>query len=214
MPTGERPAAGCTPADGGDGTVGLADRTGGGAPAANQTKGEPLPPAPGHTFPDDALGPVSGLDPDEMRLGAADPQAPSHPAGGRRPDHESSFVEVAVQDGSAQRTPGSQGSPEEPLGTDHDGAAQRTRGAQGSPEEPPGTDHDGSATRMTTGLIDTSTPSTSAGDARGVPVTSKDAAAGHHRDGFQRAWRLDAAGVSRSICGQLLTVHRSSPSSS
>ena len=192
MPTGERPSAGCTPADEGDGTVGLADRTGGGAPAANQTKGEPLPPAPGYTFQDDALGPVSGLDPDEMRIGAADPQAPSHPAGGRRPDHVSSFVEVAVQNGTAQRA----------------------RGSQGSPEEPFGTHHDCSAARMTTGLIDTSTPSTSAGDARGVTGYLEGRRSGHHRDGFQRAWRPDAAGVSRSICGQLLTVHRSSPSSS
>ena len=68
VPTGEQPGAGSTPADEGDGTVGLADRTDGGAPAANQTKVEPLPPSPGHTSPVDAPGPVSGLDPDEMRM--------------------------------------------------------------------------------------------------------------------------------------------------
>ncbi len=156
VPTGEQPGAGSTPADEGDGTVGLADRTDGGAPAANQTKVEPLPPSPGHTSPVDAPGPVSGLDPDEMRIGAADPQAPSHPAGGRRPDHGSSYVEVAAQDG----------------------AAQRARGSQGVPEEPIGTDHDGSAARMSAGPDDTPTSSTCAGDARGVPVASQDAAAG------------------------------------
>ena len=105
VPTGEQPGAGSTPGDEGDGIVGLADRTGGGAPAANQTKVEPLPPTPEHTSPDVAPGPVSGLNPDEMRIGAADPQAPSHPAGGRRPDHGSSYVEVAVEDGSAAATP-------------------------------------------------------------------------------------------------------------
>ena len=155
VPTGEQPGAGSTPGDEGEGIVGLADRTGGGAPAANQSKVEPVPPTPEHTSPDVAPGPVSGLDPEEMRIGAADPQAPSHPAGGRRPDHGSSYVEVAVEDGNAQRARGSQGVPAEPIGTDHDASAARM-----SPAD------------------DTSTSSTSAGAARGVPVASQDAAEG------------------------------------
>ena len=155
VPTGEQPGAGSTPADEGDGTVGLADRTAGGAPAANQTKVEPVPPTPGHTAPDVASGPVGGLDPDELRIGAADPQAPSHPAGGRRPDHGSSYDEAVVEDGTAQRARGSQGVPAEPIGSDHDAAAVRMRPAE-----------------------DTSTSFTSAGDARGVPVAAQDAAEG------------------------------------
>ena len=51
VPRGDEPGASTTQYDDGKGTVGLADRIGGGAPDTNQAKAEPMPPTPGHADP-------------------------------------------------------------------------------------------------------------------------------------------------------------------
>ncbi|HVE74765.1 MAG TPA: hypothetical protein VNA30_06760 [Mycobacteriales bacterium] len=47
--------------------------------AANQAKSEPMPPSSSHVEPESAP-----TDPGDMSVGAGDPQAPSHDAGGER----------------------------------------------------------------------------------------------------------------------------------
>ena len=129
VPTGEEPGGGSNPSDDGKGTVGLADRTAGGSPAANQIKVEPIPPTSGHPSPDAAPGAVSGLDLDAMNVGATDPQAPSHPAGGDRPDHGPSYAELPAADEVAQRARGPQDKPDEPI---RNRSAARTSGPSAS----------------------------------------------------------------------------------
>jgi hypothetical protein len=64
----------------GDGPVTLADRTkpgGQGSPDTNQAKTEPMSPTPDHPEP------LAAPDLADMSVGAADPQAPSHPSAAR-----------------------------------------------------------------------------------------------------------------------------------
>lgn len=51
VPRGDEAGASTTQFDDGQGTVGLGDRLGGGAPDTNQGKAEPMPPTPGSTDP-------------------------------------------------------------------------------------------------------------------------------------------------------------------
>ena len=83
--------------------------------AANQGKTEPMPPSGAHDDPDAAPAPttVDRPDLDSMNVGAADPQAPSHPAAAGFTETE---VTTAGPEGPAQgstgmafRAPGSDG---------------------------------------------------------------------------------------------------------
>ena len=71
-----------------------ADREMPGSHAANQTKTESMPPTQGHADPDAAPAPSSVETPDleAMNVGAADPQAPSHPSAGEPGDPTHSGV--------------------------------------------------------------------------------------------------------------------------
>lgn len=160
LPHGDEPGADSTPYADGEGTVGLADRLGKGAPDTNQGKVEPVPPTPNHTDPESSGGGVTaeGLDLDDMSLGAGDAQLPSHPDGGARPDHSSTALEEVADSGTAQRASMSQGVAAEPVGTDRDASADRML-----------EHHAG-----TTGPTSADSP----GDAHGVPVASHDSAQG------------------------------------
>ena len=174
VPTGNEPGADSTPAADGEGVVDVGDRTAGGSPAANQAKTEPMPPTAAHDDPDEAE-PATADVPDlgSMNVGAADPQAPSHPAaapagdraGGGLPveapaagPEQRDAVATAPQDtsGSAYRAPGSDGVPGagETVETDVETSAARTDVA-GSPHTESG-----------------------AGDAAGVPVVSEERSPG------------------------------------
>ncbi|MCU1693529.1 MAG: hypothetical protein JWM64_2620, partial [Frankiales bacterium] len=63
VPHGDEPGASTTQFDDGEGTVGLGDRLGGGAPDTNQGKAEPMPPTPGHGDP---VGTAPHTDPPEV----------------------------------------------------------------------------------------------------------------------------------------------------
>jgi hypothetical protein len=133
-----------------------------GSHAANQSKTEPMPPTQDHADPDAAPEPstVEVPDLDRMNVGAADPQAASHPAVGRRAPVPSvtPALGATAQDssGAAYRAPGSLGTtgPDEQIETDVERSARNvdTAGASGAPSGP--------------------------GDAAGVPVVSGEAAPG------------------------------------
>jgi hypothetical protein len=82
LPRDDEPGGESTPLDTeGAGPVGLEDRTRTdekGSPATNQGKAEPIPPTPGHGDPAAPAAEPPTLA--QMNVGAADPQAPSHPA--------------------------------------------------------------------------------------------------------------------------------------
>lgn len=65
-----------------------------GSEAANQSKTEAMPPTQGHADPAAAPEPTSveTADLESMNVGAADPQAPSHPAAGEPGDPAQSGV--------------------------------------------------------------------------------------------------------------------------
>ena len=166
-PASQDEAASASTPDGGDGPVGLSDRTAGGSPAANQGKTEPYPPTAGHRAPAGSSGRTpggeapTGLPPAELAVGAGDPQAPSHPAASTRP-----FTDVASGPGPsargvAQRAPGQQGVAEEPIETDHAASAASIRAAAPAAM-----------------FSDAPNSSRTPGDASSVPVASHDAAEG------------------------------------
>ena len=174
VPTGSEPGADSTPAADGEGVVDVGDRTDGGSPAANQSKTEPMPPTAAHDDPDGAE-PASVEVPDlgSMNVGAADPQAPSHPAAGPAGDRADAGLPVdAAAAGPEQREPVAAGP------QDTTGAAYRAPGSDGQPGagETVGTDVDTSAARTNVeGSPDTES---GAGDAAGVPVVSEERSPG------------------------------------
>ena len=87
QPRGSEPGAGSTPAADGADVADSGDRTGAGAPAANQSKTEPMPTGAGDEGAPTKAEPVLP-DLDDMNVGAADPQAPNHPAAGRSQEEE------------------------------------------------------------------------------------------------------------------------------
>lgn len=193
QPHGDQPGVHNTPDDEqGEGTVGLQDRTGPGtgAPAANQAKAEPMPPAPGHRDPAAPLEPPSL---DEMTVGSADPQSPRHPAasgsdlaaatqvaaapgelGGRgtAPAEQRPAPDAGVSTGRAT-------GPENPVSTSR-GSAHKAPGLTGEtgPDEAVETDVVGSAARMGPSGTDAAPQPTDPGDSQGVPVPGTDAAQG------------------------------------
>jgi hypothetical protein len=168
-PHGTEPGANSTPAADGAGVADSGDRTGAGAPAANQSKTEPIPPGAGDEgAPAQAEPRLPDLD--SMNVGAADPQAPNHAAAGTTADRAAagmdpvpgSEVPAPLSTGAAEafRAPGSNGSEggSEQIDTDVATSADRTNpvGAQGADSGP--------------------------GNAAGVPVVSEDAAVGTSQD--------------------------------
>lgn len=157
-PASQDQAAATSTPDGG-GPVRLGERTSGGSPAANQSKTEPYPPSSGHAAPAGSSGAApggeapTGVPQEQLGVGAADPQAPSHPGVAARP-----FTDVASGAG--------------PVST---GQAQRATGSQGVPEEPIETDRAASGTAMTTPAP---TFSDAPGDAKTVPVVSHESLEG------------------------------------
>ena len=135
-------AAASTPE--GDGPITLGDRTGGGVPASNQRQGSP--PAAAADVP--APVPV-----DDLNVGAADAQSPSHQAASTRPFVDAASGAAPAGSGTAQRATGSQGVAQEPIETHRTLSAA----AMGAPSV-------GGAQAP--------------GDAQGVPVVSSDAAEG------------------------------------
>lgn len=199
-PAAGEPGSRSTPADDeGRGVVGVEDRAGAGAPgapAANQGKTEPIPPAPSHADPDAAPEPATVEAPDleSMNVGAADPQAPSHPAAGGHGDRGRSGVPALETPPAAGQDPdqvrpepdpasstGRDLGPQQPAQATS-GVAFRVPGANGvtADEEQIETDVERSARNTTT----SGTPGTAAGtgDAAGVPVVSEEPAPGTSQD--------------------------------
>jgi hypothetical protein len=153
---------------------GTAQGPDGGSRAANQGKTEPMPPTGAHDDPVAAPGPttVERPDLDSMNVGAADPQAPSHPSAGAvagagftepEPTTRGASGPAQGSTGMAFRAPGSDGSgPDgEQIDTDVERSAARTNvvGAAGTPSGP--------------------------GDAAGVPVVSDQPSPGTSQDSGQ-----------------------------
>lgn len=143
---------------GGRGPVTLADRTAHGgqaSPDTNQGKAEPMPPTPGDPDP---TAPVEPPSLEDMNVGAADPQSPSHPAArDRDAPSTGSTGQEAGGEPVAQRAPGSLGSSSEQQETDVRAGARNMRPG-GGPEATP--------------------PPVEAGDAQDVPVPHDLPAAG------------------------------------
>ncbi len=165
---------------GGRGPVTLADRTahgGQGSPDTNQASAEPMPATPGEPDPTAPL-PAPSLE--DMNVGGADPQSPSHPAARDR-DLPLAPMAVAHEDrgGTAQvdmpavGAPGSgQGAGPERPAQASDGTAQRAPGSQGASPEQQDTDVQAGAANMRVGGGPATTPPPveQPGDAQGVPV--------------------------------------------
>ena len=172
-PQGDEPGAGSTPRADGDAVVDLGDRTDDGAPAANQSKTEPMPPSPSHGDPDAAPAPATVEVPDleSMNVGAGDPQAPSHPAATEMSRSGSGIAATETPVGGADlstpgtafRAPGSMGAAgaDEQVETDVELSAARTDVA-GNPGTPSG-----------------------AGDASSVPVVSEEPSPGTSQESAQ-----------------------------
>ena len=182
-PRGDEAGAGSTPADEGEGVVGLGSRTGGGSPAANQSKTEPMPPTSGHGDPDAAPEPtlVEPADLGSMSVGAADPQSPSHALAAAPGDrHTAGLPELQTSargDWIGNSTGEDLGPPTAAEAAfPSSGQAFRAAGSNGveGEQEQLSTDVEVSASRMTPAVGVESGP----GDAAGVPVASEDAAAG------------------------------------
>ncbi len=141
-----------------------------GSDAANQAKTESMPPSQGHADPDAAPEPVSVEVPslDSMSVGAADPQAPNHPAAGDAGDRAGSGV-PALATGDV---PPSELQPE--------ATAHRVPGSVGAtgPDEQIETDVEQSAHNTDANASGTSGAAAGPGDAAGVPATSSHAAPG------------------------------------
>ena len=172
------PGSVSSPADVGDrGTVTLADRTahgGQGSPDTNQAAAEPMPATAGEPDPN---APVQALALEDMNVGGADPQSPSHPAARLRDVPVASLSVARVEQGPDEHLPalgapgGGQGAgPERPAPTS-DGTAQRAPGSQGVSAEQQDTDVGAGAENMQVGGGPAVTPPTEqAGDAQGVLV--------------------------------------------
>ena len=180
----------------GDGPVTLSDRTepgGQGSPDTNQGKVEPFSPTTEHPEP------MGAPDLSSMNVGAADPQAPRHPASlgggsphtggyafepaGVQPTRMSGAGTVPADDRPGVDTTTSTGrgpGPEQPV-QDTTGTAQRAPGSLG--ETPDGeaveTDVQAGAARMGPGAVDSRDGlSPGQGDDKSVPSSGTAAAAG------------------------------------
>lgn len=173
---------------GGRGPVTLADRTAHGgqaSPDTNQAKAEPMPATAGQPDPGAALEPPSLED---MNVGGADPQAPSHPLGRPRDEPVATApvglvdtgvapdaVRPVIEPDSTTKLPEG---PERPAQVS-EGRAQRAPGEDGVSPEQQETDVQTSAANMTPGGGPAATPSpVQSGDARGVAVPHGTPAAG------------------------------------
>jgi len=168
-PHGTEPGAGSTPSADGAGVADSGDRTGTGAPAANQGKTEPMPTGAG-----DEGAPASSEpelpDLDGMNVGAADPQAPNHAAAGAAADRAAAGMD-SVPGGEVPVAPGT-GTPE----------AFRAPGSNGTGGGSEQIDTDVEASAERTNPVGADGADSGAGDAAGVPVVSEDAAAGTSQD--------------------------------
>ena len=168
-PHGTEPGAGSTPAADGAGVVDSDDRTGTGAPAANQSKTEPMPPGAGDEgAPAQAEPKLPDLD--SMNVGAADPQAPNHAAAGATADRAGAGMEPVP--GGEVPAPTGTGAPE----------AFRAPGSNGSEGGSEQIDTDVEASAARTDPVGAGGADSGTGDAAGVPVVSEDAAAGTSQD--------------------------------
>jgi len=122
---------------GGRGPVTLEDRTrhgGQGSPDTNQAKTEPMPSSPGDPDPAAPLAPPALED---MNVGGADPQTPSHPAARARNMPDAGVVVPAAGGAeAAQRAPGSLGVSPEQQETDVQAGAERMRPGGGPASTP------------------------------------------------------------------------------
>ena len=101
------PSANTPEDESGTGPVTIDDRTSSeGSPGSNQARTEPMPPSGSHQEP--LVPPELG----DMNVGAADPQAPSHPAltTPLAAPTAAPVAEPSTPAGTAQRAPGSLGS--------------------------------------------------------------------------------------------------------
>jgi hypothetical protein len=197
-PRDDEPGGESTPLDTqGSGPVGLEDRTrerGTGdddtsAPASNQGKAEPMPPSPAHADPNAPLAPPTL---GEMNVGAADPQAPRHPAaagsglslgaGAAAPTDLGGPGTVPADERpvpSAGSSTGRGTGPEQPVSSTP-GTSHRAPGLQGSTgaDEAVETDVVSGASRMGPAGPGSRPTDDEPGDAQGVPVNAHDAARG------------------------------------
>jgi hypothetical protein len=206
LPRDDEPGGDSTPRDTeGAGPVGLEDRTDGdGAPAANQAKAEPIAPTPGHRDPNAPLVPPVLED---MNVGTADPQSPSHPAA-VVPSPPAAGAPAARLDNAgsapaAQRPASEPGTstgratgPEQPIsGTP--GLSHRAPGMQGAtgPDESVESDLARGVREVAPDGPSTVPSDGSAGDAAGVPVPSRHASEGTSEEhGTARGVRTPEAG--------------------
>lgn len=195
-PRDDEPGGESTPADTqGSGPVTLEDRTrerGTGqddttAPGSNQAKTEPMPSTAGHRDPNAPLQPPLLED---MNVGVADPQSPSHPAAahppaatpapgpgdlggaGAAPSEERPLASAGSSTGRAT-------GPENPVSSSA-GSSHRAPGLEGrtGADEAVETDVASSAAHMTRDGAPSLPATDSPGDPQGVPVPSHEAAAG------------------------------------
>ena len=138
--------------------------------AANQGKTEPMPPTGAHDDPDAAPRPttVERPDLDSMNVGAADPQAPSHPAAGANP---AGFTEVVDTEPAAEGT--AQGST---------GMAFRAPGSDGAQPASEQIDTDVQLSAARTNPVGTAGTASGPGDAADVPVVSEESSPGTSED--------------------------------
>ena len=191
LPTGNEPGADSTPADDGQGVVRVGDRTEGGAPAANQSKTEPMPPTTGHNDPDAAPQPatVEAPDLDSMNVGAADPQAPSHPSAADAGDRSGSGIASAGTPSTADAAGPALGTPTGvglAGGDQHtSGSAFRAPGSHGTEGLGEQIETDVEASAAETTPSGTAGAPSGSGDAASVPVVSEDASPGTSQESPQ-----------------------------
>lgn len=168
VPSGDEPGASSTQYDDGEGTIGLKDRLGGAAPAANQAKAEPMPPTASHTDPAGAgphTTPPQVPDLDDMGAGGADAQVASP-----------TQLAAAVSPASPNAAPAGLATPSPSAGSGSapSGTAHRAPGLQGEVPAGESLDSDTSlgATRMEPGRAPdrTSNPVEAPGDTQGVSM--------------------------------------------
>ena len=138
--------------------------------AANQGKTEPMPPTGAHDDPDAAPEPstVERPDLDSRNVGAADPQAPSHPSAG---DHPAGFTEAVDTGPAADGT--AQGST---------GMAFRAPGSDGDQPASEQIDTDVALSAARTNPVGTAGTASGPGDAASVPVVSEESSPGTSED--------------------------------
>ena len=204
-PRGDEPGAAQTPRDeGGEGTVDLGDRLGGGAPGSNQGKTSSAPPEePGDAGPTSAPGITAQVpELDDMNIGASDPQT-SRPLGVPRPaartagppageaaparaDSDQAGSSPAQQrpDTDSGSSTGRDTGPEQPA-QKTEGTAQREPGERGQtgPDENLETDMTASGEAMSPGQgPGEDTPVPTPGNAQGVSVPGTQSAQGTSED--------------------------------